>query len=325
MNHTHDVYDVIIIGAGPSGLACAIEAKKHQLNYLVIDKGCLVNSIFHFPTNLIFFSTPELLEIGNIPLIIQTEKPTRADMLKYYRRVAQHYELHIHLFEAVYAVEKSGDLFSVNTAKGHYSTKNVVLATGQYDTPNLMNIPGENLSKVHHYYDEAHPYYQKKVAVIGGKNSAVETALELFHNGADVTLIHRHETFGKSVKYWILPDIQNRIKEGKIKAYFNTTVKEIREKSLVLNVADGREIELENDVVFAMTGYLPDRPFLKEIGIQFDETMTPVHHPKTLESNVPCVYIAGVLTAGRDGSKVFIENSRNHGVKIIGNILNGQK
>ncbi len=319
-----NIYDVLIIGSGPAGLACAIDAQKANLSCLVLEKGSLVNSIFHFPVNMIFFSTPELLEIGDVPLIIQTEKPTRADMLKYYRLVSEHHRLNIKLFERVESVTGTVGEFTVASTKGSYRARNVVVATGQYDNPNLMAVPGENLPKVSHYYTEAHSFYRKKVAVIGGKNSAVEAALELYKNGVDVTIIHRHDDFGKSVKYWILPDIKNRVKEGKIKALFNTVITDIREDTIIVRDAQGRESELENDFVFALIGYNPDTGFLTQMGVELQSRYTPVHNPNTLETNVPGIYIAGVITAGSEGSKVFIENSREHGTKIIGHILNGQ-
>lgn len=318
-------YDVLIIGAGPAGLACAIEARRHKLRYLVIEKGCLVNSIFHFPTNLTMFSTPDLLEIGNVPFITATEKPTREDLLKYYRRVMQHFDLAVNLFETVQSVDGRYPEFGVRTSKARYRTKRVVVATGQYDNPNRLNIPGEDLPKVSHYYTEGHPFFRRKVAVIGGKNSAVEFALDLYKHGAEVTIIHRGPTFGDSVKYWLLPDIQNRIKEGRIGARFNTTVQEIKEDVLILQTKDGYRETLENDFVFAMTGYRPDVRFFERLGMEVDADAKPVHDPETLETNVPGLYIAGVVTAGAEGSKVFIENSRNHGKKIIGHILHGKE
>lgn len=321
MTRAQEVQDVAIVGAGPGGLACAIEAKKHNLNYLVIEKGCLVNSIFHFPANMTLFSTPELLEIGSVPFIISTEKPTRTDLLGYYRRVAEHFDLEINLNEKVESISGQKGDFLIRTSRDKaYSAKNIIIATGQYDTPNLINIPGENLEKVSHYYTEAHPYYKRKVAIIGGKNSAVEAALDLCKHGAEVTVIHRGDDFGKSVKYWILPDIKNRIEEGKIRTYFNTTVKEIKEDALIVENAGGVELEIENDFVFALTGYRPDMHFLRDVGVEFDSKLTPVHNTGTLETNVSGVYIAGVITVGCEGSKVFIENSRNHGTKIIGHI-----
>ncbi|MCH8957682.1 YpdA family putative bacillithiol disulfide reductase [candidate division KSB1 bacterium] len=320
MTTAQEVNDVAIVGAGPGGLACAIAAQKHNLNYLVIEKGCLVNSVFYFPTNTTLFSTPELLEIGGIPFIIPAEKPSRRDLLGYYRRVTQHFDLKINLNEKVGSISGQKGNFQIQTSRDKiYSAKNIVIATGQYDTPNLMSIPGEDLEKVSHYYTEAHSYYRKKVAIIGGKNSAVEAALDLYRHDAKVTVIHRGDDFGKSVKYWILPDIKNRVKEGKIHAYFNTTVKEINEDSLIVE-KDGVETELENDFVFALTGYRPDMGFLKNAGVEFDSKLTPVHDAETFETNVPGVYIAGVIIAGCEGSKVFIENTRNHGTKIIGHI-----
>lgn len=327
MSTDFEVYDVVIIGAGPAGLACALEAQKQKLSYLVIEKGCLTNSIFRFPTNLILFSTPDLLEIGGIPFIISSEKPTRTDLLKYYRRVTESAKLNIRLFEKVEAISVKKIGFIVQTNRNqNYLTKNIVVATGQYDHPNMMNIPGEELDKVSHYYTEGHPFYNKKVAVIGGKNSAVETALDLYKHDADVTIIHRGKAFGKSVKYWILPDIENRIKEGKIKALFNTSVVEIKENYLVIqDLAGGQRSTVDNDFVFALTGYHPDQSFLKSLGIQMDSQMTPTYNPDTLETNVPGIYVAGVITAGCEGSKVFIENTRDHGKKIIGHIINGTK
>lgn len=320
------VHDVVIIGAGPAGLVCAIEAQKQKLNYRVLEKGCLVNSVYHYPTNLVLFSTPDLLEIGGIPFIISTEKPTRTDLLEYYRRVAAHFDLRINLYEKVESITgRKGD-FTIQTNRGKsYAARNIVVATGQYDNPNWMNISGEEREKVSHYYTEAHPYYDKKVAVIGGKNSAVEAALDLYRHGADVTLIHRGETIGKSVKYWLLPDIENRIKEGKIRAMFNTAVEKIEADQLIVRNGDGAQQELENDFVFAMTGYIPDLDFLQELGVDLGAQSTPAHDTETLESNVPGVYIAGVITAGAEGSKVFIENTRNHGTKIIGHIRNGDR
>lgn len=270
MTDHHDLFDVIIIGAGPAGLACAIEAKKQNLNYLVIEKGCLVNSIFHFPTDLSFFSTADLLEIGDVPFVLSAPKPKRIDALNCYRRVAEHWQIRLHLYETVQAISgEKGDFRIQTNREENYRTRNIIVATGQYDTPNFMNISGEHLPKVSHYYTEGHPYFQKNVAVIGGKNSAVEAALDLYHHGANVTLIHRGESFGKSVKYWILPDIENRIKEGKICAHFKTEVLQIKEDRIVVKNVAGEIWEIENDFVFAMTGYRPNIDFLKKTGIQF--------------------------------------------------------
>lgn len=324
MPNDRKLYDVIIVGAGPSGLSCAIAAKKHRLKYLVIEKGCLVNSMFGMPVHMKFFSTPDLLEIGGIPFITSGEKPSRLELLRYYRAVTEYFDLAVNLGEEVLAISGSKGGFEVTTSKGKYSTKNIVLATGQFDRPNIIGIPGENLDKVSHYYSEPHAFYRKKVAVIGGKNSAVEASLELWRHGVEVTLIHRGADFGKSVKYWILPDIRNRIKNGEIIAYLNTVVQEVKPASIVIESHSGVRRELENDYVFALTGYLPDVEFFKKLGIRVERKHTPVHNPETLETNVPGIYVCGVITAGSEGSKVFIENSRHHGELIIGSIANGK-
>lgn len=321
----NELYDVVIVGSGPAGITCAIDAKKNGLKYKVIEKGCLVNSIYNFPTNLIFFSTADLLEIGGLRFILASDKPGRNDLLKYYRYVVAHYELDVAVYEKVLSVDGVKEHFTVVTDKSKYSAKNVILAIGQYDNPNKMQIPGEHLEKVSHYYTEPHPYFRKKVAIIGGKNTAVESALELYRNGAEVTIIHRGPEFGKSVKYWVLPDIENRLREGKIKAYFNTIVEEIKDESVIIREGGSEPRELPNDFVLAVTGYHPDSEFMQKMGINIESHHTPVHNPETLETNVPGLYVAGVITAGDDGGKVFIENSRNHGLKIIRNILDGSK
>lgn len=323
MDTQNGALDIVIVGAGPAGLACAISAQQNGLSYLVIDKGCLVNSIFHFPTNVTLFSTADLLEIGGVPFIIASEKPNRLELVNYYRGVARHYNLKLHLYEKVKEIRGRKGWFEIHTEKATYVSRNVVLATGQYDQPRRLGVPGEDLPKVSHYYTEGHPYFGRKVAVIGGKNSAVETALDLYRHGAEVTLIHRGAELGRSVKYWIRPDLENRIKEGAIRALFNTVVKEIRETDLIVQTAGSGEQTLANDFVFAMTGYTIDAPFLRRLGVEIDPDGTPRHNPNTLETNVPGLYIAGVVTAGDDGGKVFIENSRNHGTKITGHILNG--
>ena len=320
-----EVNDLVIIGAGPSGLSCAIAAHQKGLKYVLIDKGCLVNSIYNFPPNLIFFSTADLLEVGNVPLIISDEKPTRTDLLKYYRLVTEHYGLNLRLFQKVQAIEGEYPCFHLKIENDiDLVCRNVVVATGQYDNPIFLGVPGEDLDKVSHYYTEPHPFYKKKVVIVGGKNSAVEFALDLYRNQAEVTIIHRGEGFGKSVKYWILPDIQNRVKEGKIRTLFKTEVTEIRSESIVVKNGAGEQV-LANDFVFAMTGYHPDTNFLTKIGVTLGPKDTPVHDPKTLETNVRGVYIAGVITVGSEGSKVFIENSRAHGNQIIGHISNGSQ
>ncbi len=316
-------YDLIIIGAGPTGLSCGIEASKAGLKYLIVDKGVLVNSIYHFPTNMTFFSTSQLLEIGNTPFISHSDKPTRREALEYYRRIQNAFGLNVQLYEEVNGLSPfSEDMYQVKTSKGQYFTHSVVLATGYYDLPRLMNIPGENLPKVKHYYDDPHPYAGQKVLVVGAANSACDVALETHYKGAEVTMAVREPEIYKGVKYWILPNIENRIKEGSIKAYFNTTLKEIREREVVLQNPEG-ELTLKNDFVLAMTGYQPNYRLFERLGIRIneDEDRTPYHNLDTLESNLPNVYLAGVINAGMHTSKLFIENTREHGKIIVQNIL----
>jgi len=316
------MHDLIIVGAGPSGLACAIEAQKEGLDYQVIEKGCIVNSLQHYPVQMTFFTTPELLEIGGLPFVCIREKPTRAEGLKYYRRVADTYHLKINLYETVLGVDKGDGRFVVNTrtrigGSRQYFCKKVVLATGYYDIPNYLGVPGEDLPKVSHYYIEAHPYYNTDVAVIGGKNSAAVAALELYRTGARVTLIHREAGLSDQIKYWIRPDIENRIKNREIAAYFQTEVKEITPVHLVLKDKSGQTWEVANDFVFAMTGYRPDVEFFKSVGIEINPAdQKPTYHKETFESNVPGIYLAGVVVAGAMTNEVFIENGRFHGTKI---------
>jgi thioredoxin reductase (NADPH) len=316
--------DLIIVGAGAAGLACAIEAKKRELDFFVIEKGCVVNSIYHFPVNMTFFTTAELLEIGDIPLVSSELKPRRVDALRYYRRVAEHYRLPIRDYEKVLSVEGEDGDFEVATTDRHdidrrYHCRKVIVATGYYDNPNVLDIPGEDLPKVSHYYSEPHPFFKKKVAVIGGKNSAVGTALELYREGAEVTLIHRGANLKEHIKYWILPDILNRLRNQEIKAYFSTEVTKIRKRSIVLKTPSG-EKEIENDFVFAMIGYHPDEAFLQGMGIELEpETLIPVHDAETLETNVKGIYIAGAIAAGRMTNRIFIENGRFHGSQIFEN------
>lgn len=318
-------YDSIIIGAGPSGLSVAIEAQRAGLKYCVIEKGSIVNSIQHFPAEMTFFSTPELLEIGNIPFTSAQMRPTRTEGLEYYTRVADFFKLELKLFEKVISISKSDDEISVITTKGQYLTKNIVLATGYYDNPNMLNIPGEELPKVSHFYSEPYQFYRQHVAVIGAKNSAAIAALELYRHGAKVTLIHRGDMLSDKIKYWVLPDIENRIKEGSITAMFNTTVTRILPNKLEL-IQDGTSIEIPNDFVFAMTGYHPDYGFLKSIGISLDEDASaPMHNPETLETNVKGVYVAGSIVAGKNNNKIFIENGRLHGKMIISSIISGDQ
>src|SRR5882762_3454420 len=315
-------YDVICIGAGPTGLACAIEAVRAGMKPLVIDKGSLCNSIFHYPVNMYFFTTPELLEIGDLPLVCAAEKPTRVEALKYYRKAAEHYGLELRLFETVLRLEGHDGDFAVTakTEKGierRYSAKKVVIATGYYDLPNKMDVPGEELPHVSHYYTEPHAFWNQDVVVVGGKNSAAETALDLYRNGARVTLVHRHKDLGASVKYWVRPDIENRIKAGQVKALFETRVKEITASEVVVENGAG-EKRLAARQVFALTGYHPDYAFIESLGVQLDpESRKPKLNPRTLESNVPGIHLAGVVTGGRHTGEIFIENGRLHGKQIV--------
>jgi len=316
------MFDVIIIGAGPIGLCCAIEAKKNKLSYLVIDKGCLVNSLYNYPKNMTFFSTSDKLEIGGVPFISHNSKPTKSEALEYYRRVVSSWELDIKLYEEVIEIKK-GNNFDVKTSKGKYEAKKVVLSTGFYDLPYKLNVPGENLSKVKHYYDEPHPYFGMRVAVVGAANSAVDVALETFRKGAkEVTMVVRESSLSESVKYWVKPDVENRIEEGSIKSYFDSNITKIDEDSIYINTPEGEEI-IENDFVLAMTGYQPDFSFLKKIGIKIgnDEYKTPVHDSDTMETNIEGVYLAGVICGGLKTNKWFIENSRDHASQIISAIL----
>lgn len=313
--------DAIIAGAGPTGLACGIELRRRGLAAKLFDKGCLTNSLYHYPTHMTFFTTPELLEIGDIPMTALGEKPVRIEALKYYRRVAEHYRLDIHQYERVLGFSGEDGAFEVKTEdrlgrNNTYQARKIILATGYYDKPNLLGVPGEDLPKVMHYYKEPHPYYNQDVLVVGAKNSAAIAALELHWNGARVTLVHRGPEISSSVKYWIKPNIENRIKAGEIAAHFNSTLREIRQTEAVLATPSG-EIVVPNDYVFAMTGYRPDTEFLASHGILFDpETRRPRVNPETLESERKGVYLAGVLVAGMHTNEIFIENGRFHGGQI---------
>ncbi len=317
-------YDVIVIGGGPTGLACAIEAQRAGFSHLVIEKGCVVNSLFHYPTQLVFFTTPELLEIGDLPFVCEREKPNRLEALKYYRRVTDAYKLRVHQYEQALRVSGSdGDFLveTVLTATGEarsYQAKKIIVAIGYFDHANLLGIAGEDLPKVSHYYKDAHPFYDRDVAIIGAANSAAIAALDLYRHGARVTLIHRQAMLRPTIKYWILPDIENRIANGEVKAFFNTIVTEIQPTFLRLrNLLTGEETELPNDFVFALTGYHTDNDFLCSLGIEIDpETRKPKHDSVTMESNVRGVYLAGVVIAGKETGKVFIENGRFHGGQI---------
>lgn len=323
--------DLLVIGAGPTGLACAIEAQRAGFSARCVDKGCLCNSIYHYPAHMTFFTTPELLEIGDIPFPSPNPKPTRTEALEYYRRVAQHYALDVRTYEGVDAVEGSDGAFVVHTrdrfgrAVRHRARK-LVVATGYYDLPNRLGVPGEDLSKVHHYYNDPHPFFGQDVVVIGGKNSAAIAALELWRHGARVTLVHRGPTMHRHVKYWILPDINNRIKNGEVAAHFESSVLEIAEDSVTVKTPTGRQ-SLVNDQVFALTGYHPDFRFIERLGIRLDEDndRCPVCDPATLESNVPGVYLAGVVVAGERTYEIFIENGRFHGRLIAEHLRQGAK
>lgn len=316
-------YDLIIVGGGPIGLACAIEAQKKKLNYLIIEKGALVNSIFNYPLYMTFFSTAERLEIGDIPFNCLTPKPGRQDALEYYRNIHRYFKFNIHLFERVASVSKdeTGD-FSVITDKKNYISSNVIIATGFYDIPLYMDIPGEDLPKVRHYYKEAHEYAFRKILVVGANNSSVDAALECYRKGADVTMVIRKNEINNRVKYWAKPDIENRIAEGSIKAYFESTLCEIRENEVEINTPEGK-ITLETDFVLALTGYRPDLDFLTKMGIQLseDEKKAPQYNPETMETNVEGLYLAGVICGGMETHKWFIENSRVHAGMILESIV----
>jgi thioredoxin reductase (NADPH) len=313
--------DVLVIGAGPTGLACAIEAQKVGLKVIVLDKGCLVNSLFHYPAGMIFFTTPELLEIGDIPFTTALQKPTREEALEYYRKVAEHYHIDLRQYEWVKTVMGEDGDFSITATdragRPHdYCTKKVIVSTGYYDLANQLRIPGEELPKVSHYYGEPHPYYDTEVLVIGGKNSAAIAALDLWRHGARVTLVHREAQLHSHVKYWIKPDLENRIKNGDIEAYFNSSVQEIGVDHVVLNTPRG-QVRLKNDFVLALIGYHPDYDFLRSMGIELSEQQCrPVCDPVSLESNVKGVYVAGVIVAGSRTNEIFIENGRFHGKQI---------
>lgn len=325
-NAAESSYDVVVIGAGPTGLACGIDAKRAGFSVINIDKGCLVNSLYNYPSNMTFFTTPELLEIGDIPFASPNQKPTRQEALEYYRKVAEHYRLDVRQYEPLQKIEGSDNNFVVHTTDLHgrsraYRARKLILATGYYDLPNLMNVPGEELPKVLHYYREPHPFFGLDVLIVGGKNSAAIAALELWRHGARVTMVHRGDGVRPSVKYWIRPDIENRIKAGQVRAYFNSTVKEITPDHVVLNTPEG-EVALANDWVFALTGYHPDFDFLRGLGIQIrgDADKKPVVDSKTLESNISGIYLAGVLIAGMRTSEIFIENGRFHGQAIAADL-----
>lgn len=315
-------FNVAIIGGGPMGIATAIEAKRKGLSVIIIEKGALVNSIYHFPKNMTFFSTSQKLEIGDVPFLSINEKPSRAEALEYYRRVVEHWQLQVNLYEEVVRVSKANSAFTIETSKANYTANNVVVATGFYSTPNLLNVPGEAFAKVSHYYDEPHKYLQQKVAIIGAGNSACQVALELYHKNVDVTMIVRDSAIKESVKYWIKPNIENRIKEGSINAYFNSEVKEILPQEIIISTPDGEQ-KLKNDFVLALIGYQPDYDFLSKIGIKNceDDYQTPEYNDEQ-QTNISGLYIAGVVCGGLKTNRFIIENSKHHAETIIQNILN---
>lgn len=317
-----EILDLLIIGAGPIGLNCALEAERNNLTYLIVEKGTIVNSLYNYPLYMRFFSTAEKLEIAQIPFISTAPKPGRQEALEYYQGIARQRNLHIKLYEKVLNVRKKEDIFEIETSKSTYFAKNVIVSTGFYDVPNLMNIPGENLEKVKHYYTEPYPYAQQKIVVVGSSNSAVDAALETYRKGAEVTMIIRHSEISKSVKYWVKPDIENRIQEGSITAHFNSELLEFKENSVIFKDEKGEIQEIENDFVLAMTGYLPDFDFLKNSGIHLQgDCLNPFYNEETMETNIPDLYLAGVVCGGKDTHLWFIENSRIHANLIVKDIL----
>ncbi|HEY0161426.1 MAG TPA: YpdA family putative bacillithiol disulfide reductase [Edaphobacter sp.] len=325
--YTETKADLVVIGAGPTGMACAIEAQRAGFKVVLIDKGCLCNSLFHYPSNMTFFTTPELLEIGDIPFSSPNQKPTRDEALEYYRKVAEHYRLDVRQYETVVRVAGSDGNFTIHTMDRfgrqiEHRARKLVIATGYYDLPNYLGIPGEELNKVTHYYHAPHPYYGLDVVVIGGKNSAAIAALDLWRHGARVTLVHRGAEMHHHVKYWILPDVNNRVKNGEITAYFSSSVTRITEDDATIATPKG-EITIPNQFVFALTGYQPDFRFLEALGVKLDEEndRCPACDPMTLESNVPGIYLAGVVVAGERTNEIFIENGRFHGKQIAADLL----
>lgn len=317
-----DIYDIIIVGGGPIGIACALEAKKKSLSYVILEKGTLVNSLYNYPSNMTFFSTSEKLELDEIPFISTNPKPHKQEALEYYRRIVTSNHLNIHLFEKVEKIETKDDLHHVQTSKAKYRSKNIIIATGFYDIPNYLNIPGEDLPKVAHYYGDPHFYATQKTIVVGASNSAVDAALEIYRKGGDVTMVVRGPAIGERVKYWVKPDIDNRIDEGSIKAVFNAEIKEIKEHEVVITSKEGEQT-LENDWVLLLTGYRPNFEFLKSMGIRLSEDgkKIPEYDPETMESNVKGIYLAGVICGGTETHKWFIENSRVHAKMIVEDIV----
>jgi len=316
------IYDLLIIGGGPIGLACGLAAQKAGLSYLILEKGTLVNSLYHYPVNMTFFSTSDRLEIGNVPFVSNNAKPTRNEALEYYRRVTEANKLNLRLFEKVTAIERRNTGYLVSTEKAEYQARNVVLATGFYDLPTRLNIPGEDLPKVTHYYSEPHAYYRQKVVVVGANNSAVDAALETWRKGAEVTMVVRGPEIGTRVKYWARPDIVNRIEEGSVRAYFESVLVAIRPDEVDIQTPEGL-ITMGNDFVIIATGYQPNFAFFEQIGVHLsnDEKRYPSYNPDTQESNLPGLYLAGVVCGGMDTHVWFIENSRIHAERIVSNIV----
>lgn len=316
------IYDIIIVGAGPIGIACAIEAKKNNLSYLIIEKGCIVNSLYNYPVNMTFFSTSEKLEIGNTPFVSTNPKPKRAEALEYYRRIHNKFDLNTHLFETVESCTKIEHVFNIKTNKSQYKAKNVIVATGFYDIPMLLNVPGENLAKVKHYYDDPHYYANQNVIVVGASNSSIDAALETFRKGAKVTLVIRSNEISPRVKYWVKPDIENRIAEGEIDVLYQSNIIEIKDNEVLVNTVNGIKT-IPNDFVLALTGYKPNFTLLQSFGIQLDDSNAkiPIHNTQTMETNVADMYLAGVVCGGLNTHLWFIENSRIHAEQIVNNIL----
>jgi thioredoxin reductase (NADPH) len=322
------IKDVTIVGAGPAGLAAAIAAKRFELDYSILEKGVLVNSIYRFPVNMVFFTTPELLEIGGLPLVSPFEKPTRIEALRYYRRVVDTYQLHIEFGEQVIAVNREQgpgreEVFAIETrsekgVRRIRHSRNVIFAIGYFDHPNFIGVAGEDLPHVSHFYNESHGFYRKRVVIVGGGNSAAETALELYRSGAHVTLVHRHPELKPSIKYWVRPDIENRIKEGSVVGFLNSRIVEIQPTQVIVE-RDGRTLEIPADAVFLLTGYHPDCDLYRRAGIRLSrDTMNPEFNAETFETNVPGLFLAGGAICGKDTSNIFIENGRFHGEKIVG-------
>ena len=321
-----NIYDLVIIGGGPIGLACAIQAKKAGLKYVILEKGALVNSLYNYPVNMKFFSTSERLEIGNVPFVSNNPKPTRAEALEYYRRVVTSFDLKIHLFEKVTEIKKDGSIFQIKSSKSVYQSSNIIICTGFYDIPYLLNVKGEDLPKVKHYYDDPHYYAFQNVLVVGAANSAIDAALETWRKGANVTMVIHNDKISDRVKYWVKPDIENRIKEGSIIAYFNSEIKEIREDEVDIKTPEGI-VTVKNDWVLAMTGYKPNLEFLRDAGIHIsqDDVCKPEYSESNYETNVKGIYLAGVICGGMNTHRLFIENSREHAEKIVNDITEKRK